>query len=407
MDRWITMLGEKDHGKSTLLGNLLIKTGSIKRSRINSIYSSNVDGKRFEPGYILDSFKEEQDRGMTIDQTSAEIVYKNKRLHMTDVPGHLELLKNMLTGASNASLGLLVVSAKRGEGFTNQSKRHLYVSNLMGIDSMLVAINKMDTVGFSEKAFVDARKSITDYCHAANIKPKLAFVPISAYNMENVIELSKKMQWYNNKPLMDMLLEMLGHNNMLIAAQNGLRILVQDRIGDAFFGQVLYGRVKNGCNIVLHPGSKKMRLFNLKKFSRVIRSSAAPSNIYFKLDSDFKASRGDILYGVGEHPNAETNFNAKIFLIKNISLSELSESKISFNGNYINAAMRIAGLFDITKAVKITKRKNTGITPNYSIDVAVKLAKKCAVEHFSKYPLLGRFGIYSKSGILIGIGIVK
>lgn len=407
MHHWITMLGEKDHGKSTLLGNILIKTGSIKRSRINSIYHSKADVKRFEPGYILDSFKEERDRGMTIDQTSAEIAYKNKMLHMTDVPGHLELLKNMLTGASNASLGLLVVSAKSKEGFTNQSKRHLYVSNLIGISAILVAINKMDTVGFSEKAFVDIRKSITDYCSAANIKLKLMFVPISAYSMENVIERSKKMQWYNKKPLMDMLLEMLKHSNAQNAMQSGLRILVQDRIGDAFFGQVLYGKIKNNSSIILHPCSKKMRLFNLKKFSRAVKSSAAPSNIYFKLDSDGGASRGDILYGVGEHPIAETAFNAKIFLIKKVPSSQLSKSTISFNGNHLNAAIHITGLFDITKAVMIPTRKNVIITPNYSIDASVKLAKKCAVEHFNKYPSLGRFGIYSKSGILLGIGIVK
>lgn len=406
MDHWITMLGEKDHGKSTLLGNILIKTGSIKRSRINSICSSNANGKRFEPGYILDSFKEEQDRGMTIDQTSAEIIYKNRRLHMTDVPGHLELLKNMLTGASNASLGLLVVSAKKGEGFTNQSKRHLYVSNLMGIDSILVAINKMDDVDFSEKAFVDIKRSIKKYCSATNIKPKLVFVPISAYSMENVIRLSKKMKWYAGKPLMDILLEMLKYGKLNAAAQNGLRILIQDKIGDAFFGRVLYGRIKNGNNVVLHPGGKEVHLFDLKKFGRVIGSSAAPSNIYFKLDSSVKALRGDMLYSVGERPSAETYFNAKIFLIKNMPLSKLSGSKVSFNGNYINATMRITQLFDITKALKTTKMKNASITPNYSINVAVKLAKKCAVEKFGKYPSLGRFGIYSKSGILIGIGIV-
>lgn len=407
MDYRITLLGEKDHGKSTLLGNLLIKTGSIKRSRINSILPSSIGGKRFEPGYLLDSFKEERDRGMTIDQTSAEIIYKNNLLHMTDVPGHLELLKNMLTGASNASLGIFVVSAKMGEGFTNQSKRHLYLSNLMGIGAMLVAVNKMDMADFKEKAFIDIKKSITDYCSAAGIKSRLVFVPISAYNMENVIERAKNMQWYDGKPLMRTLLEMLEHINPGIVEQNGMRILIQDKIDDAFFGQVLYGKIKNGSDIILHPGGKKVRLFNLKKFNKVIGSSKAPSNIYFKLNPDANASRGDILYGIGEHPSAEIVFNAKIFPIKNISAYELSKSKVSFNGNYSNVAMRITGIFDITKAAKVPKRKNAAITPNYAINMAVKLAKKCPTEHFNAYPILGRFGMYSKSGILLGVGIVE
>src|SRR5271169_5201570 len=134
----ITMLGEKDHGKSTLIGNLLISTGHTTEARINEVKKTSKS-KRFEPAHILDSFVEEREQEMTIDTTRAELVYRNAIYELIDVPGHLELIKNMMSGASNSDIAILMVSAKREEGFRPQTKRHIFISTMFGTKALVVA----------------------------------------------------------------------------------------------------------------------------------------------------------------------------------------------------------------------------------------------------------------------------
>ncbi len=161
----ITMLGEKDHGKSTLIGSLLIASGSATEQRINEAKKYAKRG-RFEPGYILDSFAEERAQEMTIDTTRAEMVYKGAMYEFIDVPGHLELIKNMMSGASNGEMAVLMVSMKQGEGLKPQTKRHVFISNMFGIKSLVVAVNKMDMIGYSRDAFEKMKAGISTYLGA-------------------------------------------------------------------------------------------------------------------------------------------------------------------------------------------------------------------------------------------------
>ena len=134
-------MGEKDHGKSTLIGSLLIATGAATEHRINEAKKYSKNG-RFEPGYILDSFEEERAQEMTIDTTRAEMVYKGSLFEFIDVPGHLELIKNMMSGASHGEIAILMVSMKKGEGLQPQTKRHVYIANMLGIKGLIVAIKQ-------------------------------------------------------------------------------------------------------------------------------------------------------------------------------------------------------------------------------------------------------------------------
>src|SRR5271154_1586737 len=185
----VTLLGHKDHGKSTLIGNMLITTKSVSEQRINDAKKTSKKlGRNFEPGFILDSFEEEREGGLTIDTTRAQVLYKGNAFEFIDVPGHEELIKNMISGASNADFAVLMVSAKPDEGIRDQTFRHLYLAGMLGIKKILVAVNKMDKVGYEENRFDEIRSRILTFLIKTGFEKKnLYFVPISAYNAENLV----------------------------------------------------------------------------------------------------------------------------------------------------------------------------------------------------------------------------
>ncbi len=178
----ITLLGHKDHGKSTLIGNLLIKTNSVSEQRISEAKRISTElNKPFEPGFILDSFEEERREGLTIDTTRVQLKYKDAAFEFIDVPGHEELIKNMLSGASYADFALAVVSAASNEGIKDQTKRHIYIADLIGINRIVIAVNKMDKINYDEKRFNDIKNSLMHYFSKVGInKRNIIFIPISA-----------------------------------------------------------------------------------------------------------------------------------------------------------------------------------------------------------------------------------
>ena len=295
----ITMLGEKDHGKSTFIGNLLIATGSASDYRIKEAQKHSKMG-RFEPAYILDSFTEEREQEMTIDTTRAEIVQDGNIYEFIDVPGHLELIKNMLSGASNGDLAILMVSAKPDEGFQPQTKRHVFLANLLGISSLIVAINKIDIANYDQKTFERIKGEVEAYLKAIGFKKPLVFVPISAYNNENIVTKSEKIPWYNGKPMLDLVKEFAAEYGGAIKPKlKALRLFVQDAMDDSensvVFGTVQSGKVAVGEKIKIEPGAQYANVLELHVKGRKAKSAKIGTNVAMKLDKIGLAKRGTII----------------------------------------------------------------------------------------------------------------
>ena len=206
----VTLLGHKDHGKSTLIGSLLIVTKTVSKDRLNEAKKQSANlGRKFEPGFILDSFSEERKGGLTIDTSRAQVKYRDSAFEFIDVPGHEELIKNMISGASYAKFALLIVSANKNEGIRPQTKRHIYLSRMLGIEKLIVAVNKMDTVGYDKDIFEQIHKELGEFLEKIGVDSRsVNFVPISAYGSENLSKRSSNMPWYKGKPLLDLMCEM-------------------------------------------------------------------------------------------------------------------------------------------------------------------------------------------------------
>ncbi|HTY13804.1 MAG TPA: GTP-binding protein, partial [Candidatus Omnitrophota bacterium] len=196
----IAIVGHVDHGKSTLVGRLLADTGSLPEGKLAQVKDScRRNSKVFEYAYLLDALKDEQKQGITID--SARCFFKTKKRDYTiiDAPGHIEFLKNMISGASRADAALLLIDAN--EGIKENSRRHGYMLSMLGIKQVIVCVNKMDLVGYKKPVFEAVRKEYSEFLEKTGVKPR-TFIPISAINGDNIAAPSKKMGWYKGLPVL-------------------------------------------------------------------------------------------------------------------------------------------------------------------------------------------------------------
>jgi translation elongation factor EF-1alpha len=409
MDKYvITMLGEKDHGKSTLIGNLLIVTDSTTQARIAEVKKTSKSD-RFEPAFILDSFSEEREQGLTIDTTRAELIYKKAILELIDVPGHLELIKNMMSGASNSDIAILMVSVKPEEGFKPQTKRHIFLSSMFGIKALVVAINKMDFVKYDQSVFERTKKEISDYLKLIGFNKPVTFIPISAYNNENLISLSKNMKWYKGRPLIDTVRDYAEKYSKNSHYKKGLRIFVQDSVeleGEStVFGLLYNGKVSKGEKLRVEPADVTGKVEKLYVKGRKVQSAKEGTNVAITFDRDLKIAKGSVIYGGTDKPHKKGIFHAKMFIIRNLDAKGVKKLSMKISNNniglktlkVIKAFSPISGTFSVPKG---------SVAANNVVYVDIGLEKPYPVEKYDEYSELGRFAIYENEHF-VGVGVVE
>ena len=400
----VTLLGNKDHGKSTLIGSLLINTGSVSEQRINDAKKTSKKlGRQFEPGYILDSFEEERENEMTIDTTRAQVKYKDTGFEFIDVPGHEELMKNMLSGASYADFALLIVSAKKDEGITEQTKRHLFVAKLMGINRIIVAVNKLDTVNYSEDRFDEIRSGITDYLQRIGFDSgSINFVPVSAYNAENLVKKSRSMKWYRGSSLIETLVE-LSHSKKRSNSKE-LLILLQGTPEDdrkAVFGKVLSGELRKGERIKILPSGKEAEVKQIFVSGRKRAKAALGNVVTLELNREIgKDVKGLVACTNTKACRVASSVDALFFDTRPL------KGRLSIKMNSVEIPCRKV---EISRTVDIATGsiKNKGsIKPLQAAYVRLSFQREIAFEDFEKVPELGRFVLYSDKKFA-GIGVIK
>ena len=224
----LATLGHVDHGKSTIVGRLLFETGIIPEHIIEA-YRKEAEAKgkaTFEYAWVMDSLKEERERGLTIDIAHQKFVTDNYFFTIVDCPGHRDFVKNMITGASQADAALLVVSAAEGEGVQPQTREHVFLARTLGITQLIVAINKMDAVEYTEARYKQVKEDVTKLLKTVGYKTEdIPFVPTSGLKGGNIFKRSERMKWYTGPTLLD------AFNNLKLPEKPvhlPLRVPVQD-----------------------------------------------------------------------------------------------------------------------------------------------------------------------------------
>src|SRR5215467_14738419 len=191
----IVIVGHVDHGKSTVVGRLLADTGSLPEGKLEAVRKEcQRTGKPFEYAFLLDALSDEQDQGITIHTARSFFKTAKRDYIIIDAPGHIEFLKNMISGAARAEAAVLVIDAK--EGVRENSRRHGYILSMLGIKQVIVCVNKMDLVDRREQDFLKIEKEFREFLKSINSVSPKQFIPVSAVHGENLADRSDKMAWY-------------------------------------------------------------------------------------------------------------------------------------------------------------------------------------------------------------------
>ncbi len=400
----IVIVGHIDHGKSTLIGRLLYDSQSIKGKKMEEIQKIAQEyKKRFEFAHLLDSLEEEVRGEKTIDTT--QVIFKGENLYtIIDAPGHKEFLKNMLTGASYAHAAVVVISAL--EGIQEQTRRHLFLLNFLGLNQIFVCINKMDQIDYQQETFDRITEefqnllSLLDYC------PKtLIFIPISALEGDNIYRKSDKMPWYKGSNLIQTLDANIKIQEKDISI---LRFVVQD-VYDIKGEKVVVGRVEMGVlqegdDVVFSPSGLKTKIKEIKVLDKKIKQAVQGDSIGVVLEDDSMIKRGEVCGLVDSHPVAKNNFLGEMFLIAD-ELAEGESLLIKCATNKVKCQIiRILKKIDSETGNEI-KQNIQNLRANEAALVELKTFEPIVVESYSKVPALGRF-ILEKSAKNIAAGII-
>jgi len=288
----VVLLGDKDHGKSTILGRLLFDTGSVTPEKVNALKK----GAAFEWAHLMDSFREERSRQMTIDIAPAAVQIGRRSFTFVDVPGHGELIKNRVTGATLAEIAVLVISGQ--EGITQETQKHIALAKFLRLRKIIVAINKMDLLQNNPAAFrkhsIEIRRLLKKFGMSLN-----AIIPISAIGGENLVRRSRRMRWYKGPTLAQAIVK------IEFKAPLGPFIgVVQDVYGENIIGVVLSGKTKAGEILRLLPHGVLVRIKRC-----VMRGNILTSSLDLKPQRIVSAECIMLEDSIGHSYVAEADFN--------------------------------------------------------------------------------------------------
>src|ERR1700730_5583331 len=263
----VVFVGHVDHGKSTLIGRILAETNALAAGKIESIRRScAAQGQSFEYAFLLDALSEEQAQNITIDTTQIQFASAGRDYVVIDAPGHLEFLKNMITGAASAEAAIMVIAAD--EGVREQSRRHGQLLSLLGIPQVIVAVNKMDLVGYAEDRFREIEKEYEAFLGSLRLTTRF-FLPVSASAGENVTSNGSAMPWFKGTHLLSALDEF---DPAISVAHLPLRFPIQDvyRVENRriFAGRIESGTIRIGDRLVFSPHNKTAQVASIERWGQ-------------------------------------------------------------------------------------------------------------------------------------------
>jgi len=312
----VVFVGHVDHGKSTLIGRILHDTGSLPEGKVDEITKAcAAEGMEFEFAFLLDALLEEQKQNVTIDTTEIPFRTARRRYAIIDAPGHKEFLKNMITGASRADAAILVISAD--EGVREQSRRHAYLLSMLGVKHVIVVVNKMDLVDYSEKRFREIEQEYRKFLSELGLDAQ-TFVPASAKEGENVARASMKMKWYCAASVLEAL-DLLGPQERDIDLP--LRFCVQDvyrfdgrRI---IAGRIETGTLRVGDQLVFSPANKSSVVATIERWNARENNvpAVAGDSTGITLSEQIFVERGYVASRENETPIEANRFHADLFWI--------------------------------------------------------------------------------------------
>ncbi len=397
----LVLSGHVDHGKSTLIGRLFYDTDSLPEGKYEEIKSiCDALGKEMEFGYVMDHLQEERDQGITIDTAQTFFRTKKREYTIIDAPGHVEFVKNMITGASQAEAAILIVDAE--EGLQEQTRRHAYILSMLGLDQVIVVVNKMDLVDYKESRFKAVKKELAKFLDKIEIEPKQV-VPISAKEGENVAVKSKKTDWYSGPTVLEALDQFEIEEPML---NKPLRLPVQDvykwdkRI---IAGRISSGVIKKGDKMVILPSGEETEVNEVLKYKEEIDGAIAGDSIGIVSKDKVFVDRGNVISDSKDRPKSTNTIQANLFWMDKEPMKKGERLLFKLASQSVMAEVTKFDRIIDSSTLEVVNEGGEIIENRQVASVEIETADEIVVDDFNEVPELGRFVLERSDTVAGGI----
>jgi sulfate adenylyltransferase subunit 1 len=386
--------GSVDDGKSTLIGRLLYDSKQILADQLEHIEETS---ERRGDGYVnlallTDGLRAEREQGITIDVAYRSFVTPRRRFLLADAPGHVQYTRNMVTGASTAELAVVLVDARRG--VVEQTRRHTYITAILGIPHVAVAVNKMDLVSFSEERFREIEGELAELADQLGARDLLA-IPISALHGDNVVERSAELPWYEGPTLLENLetVEIAGDRNLddrRFPVQWVIRPMA-DEWHDyrGYAGQVASGVWRAGDEVVVMPSGRRSRVTSVETADGPIDLAVPPMSVTIRLEDDLDIGRGDLLADPEQAPAAARELETRVCWMSERPLERRARLEIKAGARWSRAIVdEIVSVVDVHSLEDVPAER---MALNDIGVVRLRLAEPLAVDMYEQNRTTGAF----------------
>lgn len=387
--RFITA-GSVDDGKSTLIGRLLYDSKNILIDQLEALEKSTknrTDGS-VDLALLTDGLRAEREQGITIDVAYRYFSTPKRKFIIADAPGHVQYTRNMITGASNANLIIILVDAR--QGVVEQTRRHSIIASLLKIPHVVVAINKMDLVEYSQNVYNDI---VIDYANVAaqlGIKD-VTYIPISALNGDNIVDKSERINWYEGKPLLDFLEEIeidddINHTDARFQVQFVIRPQTE-KLHDyrGYAGRVISGVYRKGDKIKVLPAGIDTEIASLEAGGKEVEEVFAPQAVTIQLKDDIDISRGDTIVKVDNLPQTGNEVEALLCWLDDKPLQQGNRYYLQHNSRLVRAIVRqIEYKLDVNTLQQ--QPVEGGVKLNEVVKATIKTASPLVFDAYDKIP---------------------
>ena len=397
--RFITA-GSVDDGKSTLIGRLLHDSKSIFEDQLTSI--TNTTRKRGMEGVDLslltDGLQAEREQGITIDVAYRYFATPKRKFIIADTPGHEQYTRNMVTGASTANLAIILIDARKG--VLTQSRRHTYLASLVGIPHIVVAVNKMDLVDYSQSVFEGICKDFAAFAVGLDLR-NIEYIPMSALQGDMVVERGDQLDWYQGVTLMDLLENVsieddVNHEDFRFPVQWVCRPQTKE-LHDfrGYMGRIESGEIRVGDPVTLLPSGLTSRIKEIVMYEGLIDEAFAPQSVTFTIEDHLDISRGDVLVKTGETPRVTKAFDAMICWLSEQPLDPSRKYLIKHTTRTVKAAV---GRIDYRVNVNTMQHETVDtLRMNDIAYVGLKVQQPIVCDDYSRNRATGCFIIIDES----------
>jgi len=400
----LAFIGHVDHGKSTLVGHVLLKSGAIAEQQLDE------GENKFR--FIMDKLGEERERGVTIDLAHAKFETPKYEYTIVDCPGHRDFVKNMITGASQADAAVLVVDVV--DGVQPQTKEHVYLAMTLGIRQLIIAVNKMDLVNYAEDKYNEVKDEVSTLIASIGFKPSdVPFIPISAFEGDNISEASSNTSWYKGKSLIPSFDDFTAPEKPVSLP---LRIPIQDvysitGVGTVPVGRVETGIMKKGEDVIFEPAGASGEVKSIEMHHEMFDQAEPGDNVGFNVRGVGKNDirRGDVAGHTDNAPTVAKEFDAQIVVLQHPGVITVGYTPV-FHCHTSQVActfLELSKKLD-PKTGQVAEENPDFLKTGDAAIVKLKPTKPMVIENSKDIPHMGRFAIRDMgqtvaAGMCIGI----